>query len=282
MPSFAHAEDPPAISADPSADIAAVNGRFVRLERDDDGEIMALETAVVRYGREGEADAPIVDLIGAIHVGEREYYLELNKAFRDYDVVLYELVAPENDRPEPGRRSANPVSMLQVGMKSLLGLHFQLDHINYTARNLIHADLSPEEFAKSMADRGESMSQMFFRMMGQSMALQSKDPARSGDARLLAALFSRDRGKQLKRVMAEQFEDTLAVPSILDGPEGSTIITVRNRRAMDVLAKQLDGGKQKIAVFYGAAHLPDMEVQLRNRFHLEPQTTTWVTAWSMR
>ncbi len=45
-----------------------------------------------------------VDLIGAVHIAHREYFQLLNKKFRNYDAVLYELVAdPEaHSRVEAG------------------------------------------------------------------------------------------------------------------------------------------------------------------------------------
>ena len=157
---------------------------FVRLQRTEDGQPVALETSVVSYGPKGDGETRLrVDLIGAIHVGDKAYYDKLNKAFRRYDVVLYELVAKKDEVPRPGQRSAHPISAMQVGMKNMLGLEFQLDHIKYGKKNMVHADLTPTEFSKSMEDRGESMTQMFLRMMGQSIAEQSKDPSGSGDFR---------------------------------------------------------------------------------------------------
>ena len=38
-------------------------------------------------------------------------------------------------------------------MTSALGLSFQLDEIDYTRPNLVHADMTPDEFAQSMRDR---------------------------------------------------------------------------------------------------------------------------------
>jgi len=259
-------------------------GRFVRLRRDEDRAVSHLETAVVRYAREtSREDPPLrVDLVGAIHIADRDYYDLLNKRFATYDVVLYELVAESDVRPQPGQRSAHPLSMMQVMMKNLLDLEFQLDGIDYAAQNFVHADLSPDEFAESMSQRGESLAKMFFRLMGQGIAVQSKSPTESSDMRLAwAALFSPNRSLDLKRAMAEQFEATLAVPSVLDGPDGSTIITVRNGRAVEVLAEQVSAGQRRIAIFYGAAHLPDMEAQLKERFELLPQETEWLPAWSM-
>ena len=56
-------------------------------------------------------------------------------------------------------------------MKNVLKLEFQLDCIDYSVPNMVHADMSPEEFSQSMKDRGESFLKMFLRAMGQAMAL---------------------------------------------------------------------------------------------------------------
>ena len=260
---------------------AKVTKKFIRLLRDDNDQPRALQTSIVRY-RKSAGEGPTVDLVGAVHVGDRAYYQRLNEVFRSYDAVLYELVAPADRKiPQPDGRAGNPVSAMQLGFKAMLELEYQLDWIDYSRRNFVHADLSPNEFARSMSDRGESLMQMFFRALGQGVALQSKDLAGSSDIQLLTALLSRDRARQLKRVMAEQFDDSLAAATLFDGPDGSTIITVRNERAMDVLSQQLRDGKQRIAIFYGAAHLADMERQLRKRFGLQPGRERWLTAWAL-
>ena len=113
--------------------------KFVRVLRDKSKSPVALQTNVVRYTRtEEDGSELVVELVGAIHIGERSYYEALNKRFRGYDVVLYELVAPEGTRiPKGGRgRSTHPVSMLQGGLKSLLGLEFQLECVDYTRPQL--------------------------------------------------------------------------------------------------------------------------------------------------
>ena len=104
-----------------------------------------------------------VDLVGAVHVGEKDYYEQLNQLFTSYDAVLYELVAPEGTRIEPGksRSSRIAVSYIQNLMKDVLKLEFQLDRIDYTKPNMVHADMSPQEFSQSMKDRDESFLKMF-------------------------------------------------------------------------------------------------------------------------
>jgi hypothetical protein len=277
---------PLAVADQPAANDASPSAlKFLRLERDAEEHPLSLQTAVVHYvPADGDSKGPTVDLIGAVHIGEKSYYEALNKQFEQYDVVLYELVAPPGTRIEKGTKPSNhPIAVLQGGMKDMLELEHQLEYIDYTKDNLVHADMSPDEFSKSMADRGESMWTMMFRMMGEGMARQAKAQAdgKSFDADVLFALFDKRRAVALKRVLAEQFEDMGGMTAALDGPQGSTIITERNKVALQQLAKQIGAGKKRIGVFYGAGHLPDMEKRLIADFKLKRGDQQWLTAWHL-
>ena len=253
--------------------------QFVRVTRNERNVAQALETSVVTYrGRDGQLQ---VDLIGAIHVADRGYYEKLNEQFRQYDAVLYELVAPEGTRvPRGGQKSQHPVGRMQEAIKTLLDLSFQLNHIDYTAPNLVHADMSPEQFAESMEERGESFLQILFRMMGQAAAQAGRSDQPS-DTDLLFALFARDRPLKLKRVMAAQFENLDGQMQIFEGPEGSTLISERNKRALEVLKREIDRGRHKLAIFYGAGHMPDMAQRLEKTWGLQVAGERWLTAWDM-
>ena len=258
---------------------------FLRLRRDDDKQPVALETSVTHYvSKPGRDPAIQVDLIGAVHVGEHQYYDQLNELFKSYDVVLYELVAPEGTRVVAGQpRGRNPVSFLQNVMKDVLKLEFQLDRIDYTRPNLVHADMSPTEFSQSMKDRGESFLTLFFRLLADSLATQAKQGNERGgsDIELLVALLAKDRSYRLKRIMAEQFENMEGQMSSLSGPNGSTLITERNKKALDVLRNQIGQGKRHMAIFYGAGHLSDMERRLAADFGLQKDSQRWLVAWSI-
>jgi hypothetical protein len=256
--------------------------KFLRIRKDDKGELLALETSVVRYVPADEKSPPIsVDLVGAVHVGDKSYYDELNKLFLDYDALLYELVAPEGTRiPKEGRKGGgNPVSALQVGMKSMLELEFQLEQVDYTKENFVHADMSPEEFAKSMERRGESFLQIIFKAIAQGSA--QNNASAPSDVELLFALFAKDRPLRLKRILAAQFENMEIAMAAFNGPDGSTIITERNKKAFEVLAREIKAGKKKIGVFYGAGHLDDMEQRLLADFGLKRESERWIPAWSL-
>ena len=258
---------------------------YLRLARDEHDAPVALEASIVRFtpADRGKRWAS-VDLVAAVHVGDKTYYRTLNDRFAQYDAVLFELVAPEGTRipkggVEPG---GNPVSSLQGGLTRLLDLEFQLREVDYTRANMVHADMSPEQFAASMRDRGESMYQTFMRMLGYAMTRQGGSPVGSSDFRMIGALFRKDRALALKRIMAEQFEELDGSLAAINGPEGSTLVSERNKRALEVLRKEIDRGKRKLAIFYGAGHMPDFAERLDKDFGLKPVGTEWVTAWDLK
>ena len=257
--------------------------RFVRITVDEKSKPEAMQTSIVRYeGTTDEGDTFFVDLIGVVHVGEREYYEQLNQRFEQYDALLYELVAPEGTViPKGGERGGgmNPVAALQQGMQSALGLQFQLDHIDYTVSNFVHADMSPDEFFESMQNNNESLFKTFFRAVGQGMAKQQK--SETSEADLLIAALSNDQ-VGLRRAMAEQLQDLESGMLMFEGENGSTIIHHRNRKALGVMQREIDAGKTKLGIFYGAGHLPDMEERLLEEFGMRRAGTIWLEAWNLR
>lgn len=275
---------PPAPEAKP-AEAKPLGEEWVRVTQDERGEPNAMQVAIVTY-RGRVADRVVeVDLIGAVHVGDAVYYQQLNERFTRYDALLYELVAPEGHVVTPGEAASqrSPLGAVQGGMKTMLELEHQLEIIDYNRPNFVHADMSPEEFFKSMEDRGEGVFQMLFRMMGQGIAMQSKQLAEgeSTDIDLMRALFSPDRARQLKIVFARQMAQLEVSLGALSGEGGSTLITERNKTALGVLRREINAGKSKLGVFYGAGHLSDMDDRLREQFGLLPEAITWLTAWDL-
>lgn len=259
--------------------------QYIRLVRDEAKQPVALEVAIVRFApMDCSEDCPTVDLVGAVHVADKSYFAELNKLFEGYEAVLYELVAPEGSEvPRPGAaRGSHPVSVLQTAMTGVLDLEFQLEAIDYSRDNMVHADMSPEAFAATMKKRGESFMQVFMRAFGYAMSKQGGQASGPSDAQLWIALFSKDRSLALKRIMAEQFQDLESSMAAIDGPQGSTLIGERNKVALGVLRKQLDDGKKNLAIFYGAGHMADFAQRLRDDFGLTPINTRWLMAWDLK
>jgi hypothetical protein len=271
-------------------EVAAKLGKdWVRLDKDKAGKTIGMQTAIVHYVpvTPTAAGQPIsVDLVAAVHVADAAYYEDLNHRFEKYDALLYELVAPEGTVVPRGRgtSNSNPLGAMQNGMKDLLDLDHQLEKIDYTKKNFVHADMSPDQFMQSMQDRNEGFLQMYMKLLGEALAQQSQVAANgeSPDVDLIAAFFSDDRPRRLKIVMAKQLAETESLLAGFGGEEGSVLITERNKAALKVLKEQLAAGKKNLAIFYGAGHLTDMDQRLRKDFDLKPTEITWLTAWDLR
>jgi len=261
---------------------AAKHDRFVRIHKDEKGRAISMDTSTIRYTKKmPDGTELVVDLVGVVHIGEKDYFEAFNEQFKNYDALLYELVAPEGTKVDARKEDGvNPVAALQKGMMAGLGLQFQLEHINYNASNFVHADMTPEEFGQSMTENNESVAKMFFRMMGTSAAMSGA----SGEAEMLRALLSsgEDRTYRLRRSAANQLIKMDVGMVAFEGDNGSTIITHRNRKALKVLQSQIDAGKRKLGVFYGAGHLPDMERRLIEDFGMTAGEPQWQAAWKLR
>jgi len=271
--------------------------QFIRLQRDEKKQPVALETAIVRYGpAKGEGDLT-VDLVGAVHIGDKEYYKKLNKQLQQYDVVLYELVAqPGTVIPKGGRKKDDPLSLIMQVVKMVLELDLQTERIDYTRKNFVHADLSPEQMAEAIQKRGDDgltlilgfaadlLRQENLRELQAKQQPKPKAPGAnapgSEDLDIFSLLLDPDGPVKLKRMLAEQLQN-------LEGAAGlgqtlnNILISDRNEAALKVFQKELAKGKKKIAIFYGAGHMPDFEKRLRLDFGLERKSVQWLEAWDL-
>ena len=252
--------------------------RFTRVDEDPEGLPRALQLGIVTYEGRGIS----VDLVSAIHIGDQSYYAELNARFTDYAALLYELVAPSgidiND--QVGKRKGL-LSKTQVTLTRVLDLSFQLDEIDYSQPNFVHADLSPTEFRQSMEDREESLYVYFWRIFFASINEYAKDPLGLRDMQLLSSMITSGQDNSLKTMMAYEMTNIDAVQDILGEDSDSAIVGARNERAIEVLRSQLDAGARRVGIFYGVAHMPDLEERLLNEVGLSYSKTTWVDAWQL-
>lgn len=261
---------------------------FLRMIQTDDGQPKTLDTAITTY-RTSNPDGVAVDLIGAVHIGERAYYDELNRLFDKYDVLLYELVAPENTViPRGGKREGtNPVAMLQDSAKNMLGLESQLELVDYTKPHFVRADMTPTQIAEKMAERGETaftvaLSTLADVMRQQNLAARESanhPKANSAEPSLFDLLGN---PLKMKQVMAQQFVQTGSLDQSLGGSLNQMLVIDRNAEALRGLQKQIAAGKKKIGIFYGAAHMPDFEKHLTADFGLQKADQSWLVAWDLQ
>src|SRR4051812_29412892 len=215
------------VSASPAT--APSQSEFLRLiDKGSTGS--KLETADVAYRN---ADGATVHLVAAVHVGEREYYQGLNQNFKLRDAVLYEMVKPRDAQmpknADEKMQTHSGVSDIQRMMKDMLGLEFQLDVVDYSASNFVHADLDAETFEKMQAERGESFTTLFLQQFMKALTNPPEnDKATAQDAAPatldqsledMIKIFTRpDMERQIKLRLARQMID------MEGGPMGSNAL----------------------------------------------------------
>lgn len=241
-----------------------------------------LDTAITTY-RRGDVE---VTLFGAVHIADQACYDALNDRFPACDALLYELVAPSDQRPTKERESAgfNPLGLLQQGLKNSMELQFQLEAVDYSPANFVHADMTPEEFESSMAERGESLLSIMLDMMMAGMQMQrekedegtaAKEPAFD----LVKAFQSGEGRHRLRMAFATQLED---MESLAAGGKDGTLLQGRNEKCLRVLEREIAAGKKKIGIYYGAAHLPHMEQRLTADMGFTKTGHEWLVAWDCK
>jgi hypothetical protein len=251
---------------------------FLRLHSDDNAAL--LQTAVTRYEKAGVS----VDLLGAVHIADEAYYKDLNNRFTKYDTLLFEMIGGENlvagKMPAP-KEGEDPlmdmIGTIYATMSKFLQLTDQKSKIDYSAKNFVHADLTHKEFTDLQAEKGESLLG-FALAAGKQAQEDGQAAAKQPDmARLITAFLSGDSATLKIELMNSlgQGDDQIAAFA-----GDSVIIGDRNAKCLDVLDEQITGGKEKLGIFYGAAHYPDMEERLLKR-GFKKTNHEWINAWDV-
>lgn len=280
-----------------SAPAAAATSDYVRFLEGADKD--RLQTAVKRFQKGGR----IVDLVAVVHLGDASYFENLNQLLATYDRVLYEMVggayAPSRaeaavELAEPGATEDAPAGVdemaglrqLQTLAKSFLGLEFQLDGIDYSARNFVHADVEWDSLNTLMTARNQNFSEIFTRAMALSTQgnVAGLPESEAGMSLLLTGLLSAvtsGNSTELKRLLAPLLGEAEAFITQLEGEDGTVLVTERNKLVMERLAQEQQlRGDGTYAIFYGAGHMPDLEERLLGLGYAAGETA-WADAWSM-
>lgn len=235
-----------------------------------------LETGVTTYTK-GDVT---VDLVGAVHIADKSYFEKLNKAFEGYEVVLFEMVGGEQmvEGKMPAEAGKDKEAALDflgtayVMMEKALGLTGQKEHIDYSKKNFVHADLSTKEFQDLQKKKGESI--IGFALAQHQNVEENKQP---DSLKMLHAILSGNPDK-LKLSLVETLGEGDSKVGAFAGE--SVIIGDRNNKCLSVMDQQIKAGKKHIAIFYGAAHFPDMEQRLI-RQGFKKTGHSWLPAWTI-
>jgi hypothetical protein len=230
-----------------------------------------------------------VDLIGVVHIADAAYYEQLNQRFDSYDSVLFELVGDPRalTQSSPQLQAQQPpgsgVSFIQQAAGKHLNLSFQLGAIDYTRKNMVHADATWEEFARMEQENGENMLTLFVSAMQAQMNSENRKAMRELDTfALIRILMSPDSAMEFKKALAKTFDQMESMTAAMEGPKGSAVLSGRNEIALKKVREVLANRRQRrIAVFYGGAHMPGIESRLIKDLNAKVAGEEWLAAWTM-
>jgi|GEM_PF-679757 len=164
--------------------------------------------------------------------------------------------------PKDRRSSADPGAALQPQLASLLGLSFQLDAVDYHRANWVVADMGERQLIAELEERGIDGGPLMQALSGSNMT--------AGLANAAVALiriadgFTGGRVRAfVKFVLIETLSmvDEKTISRGMPGGFAEVILHRRNDVAYDALRERLAAPEPptSIAVFYGAAHMPELE-----------------------
>lgn len=253
--------------------------RFIDGDREWQGE---LQTAIVTFVNEQGVE---LNLVAAVHLGEREYYGQLNDYFTSQDLVLYELVAEADQIPvRGGAADTSLLGFIQQSMANFLQVAFQLNEIDYAQHNFLHADLTPSQLEALMASKDESFLTMFLNLAMAQMAQQSAavdEPLSPFNMlSVLRAMNAEDQNAAFKYLFAAELGRSGGVIASAEFEDQLTILGDRNRAALRVLTEVLQNpANRQISIFYGAAHMPGIERAIRADMGFSRRDSRWISAW---
>lgn len=252
---------------------------FIRVTEDE--KVARLQTSVTRYEKEGV----IVDLIGAVHIADKQYFTDLNTLFTKYDALLFEMVG--GDKMEKGKKIDTKekkdvqfsfLEGMYLTLQDKLELAGQKEHVDYSKENFIHADLSMEEFQKLQEDKKESILTFAFKSAQGQAKGNGKKAKQPSMIKLFKALVTGDANLLKLNIVHTlgQGDDQIAAFA-----GESVIIGDRNEKCLQVMNDQIVGGRKNLGIFYGAAHFPDMEERML-KLGFKKTNQFWMAAWEIK
>ncbi len=238
-----------------------------------------LDTAIGHF-RRGDVQ---VDLVAAIHIADLSYYKQLQRRLDAYPRLLFELVAADGQQyARTGVRTNSGLSGVQIWLREKLKLTFQLEEIDYKRGNFVHADLGLEELMAHLKGHWTETLGMFLRWMLKDAARSTNADGsiRFGGLELFGAVTpGADRNLAIKRVLARELAEMGDMTQASAGSDA--LIARRNETALAVLQTQLQKRVKRLGIFYGGAHMPDMQRRLE-ALGFRRTGVEWLVAWDMR
>ncbi|HOW64484.1 MAG TPA: hypothetical protein P5186_17475 [Candidatus Paceibacterota bacterium] len=269
---------------------AALSTDYLRVLRPNSNTV-CLEVAARKFVPSNH-QGPIVWLTGASHIGESNYFRALQRHLDAQDLVLYEGVKRWPEDTAAGSLQEVDERSLQLAVAESLGLAFQLKAIDYRRPHFRNSDLSIPELQRCLSQnlvdardsKGAGELKALLTLMDGSSFLSKVvqfGVRLIGSTPKLQALAK----LALIETLGELRGDLSQAPGL--PPEISQLVHVILQSRNDAVAKDLATAlKQRppvrsLAIFYGAAHMPDLQKRLCDQFAYRVAGEVWHTAISV-
>ena len=243
---------------------------YIRALRTEEGG--TLDVGVGAFER---ADGRRVYLVGAVHIAHPETFAEQQSILDSMDLVLWEGVGGHEKPSEEAMERFDVLFKVQTALKNILNLDFQLERIDYHRGFWCNSDMGLNQLQAELDRRNLSIMPneelvrglfgTIFKVIDPKKVPRNEQVGRT--YRALVAPFMADTEQIFAQAGAEGLKEVL--------------INMRNRKVMDDLAVVLaePDAPQRIAIYYGAGHLPDMARILVDEMGFSYLGAHWITAW---
>jgi len=278
---------------------------FMRIARPDTNTI-ELQIAS-RPFQPPQASQPVIWLMAVSHIGESNYFASLQSALNQQELVLFEGVGGEamKKKSRQSKKTSSPEaseeapqsSSLQSTMAESLGLAFQLEAIDYDRPHFQNSDMSLsrlqavlmksiEDSASEGTDSGGANVEFLALMqamdgsswMGTILHMGVRLLGSSPKLQAMTRLLMIEILGQLEGDMSRMQGLPSSMQELIQ-----VLIRERNKLVLQDLTRilQRPHPPQSIAVFYGAAHMDDMEQRLVSELKYRPGQDVWRSAISV-
>ena len=245
-----------------------------------------------RSFKAADGSGPTLWLGGVSHLGTTNYYAQIQEQLNKADLVLYEGVndAQADGDAKPFAETPEQDAGAQAILADMLGLVFQLNHIDYSPAHFEHCDMDMDTLMREIAGEDPASTngtQEAFDQLSASMS----GAASSTQLLEVVGVLVKAMPKMQSVVKLLLIETLGHLPSDLSQIEGlppemvELMEVLLNRRNEIVLKRvatvktELKSG-QSATIFYGAAHNIHLEQELVKQGYVQ-QEETWYPAMSV-
>ena len=157
--------------------------------------------------------------------------------------------------------------------------------MSYDRKNFVHADLSLEDIEKMETDKHGTFKGALGEGPGIKAAKNADELAGQRDVFNDMTAAKKASPAEKIRLMRRAYSRLLAftaepAPGQTYPADMEVLVGARNDEVIRVLNQQISSGNKNLAVFYGAAHMVDLEHRLFDMGY-KRVSITWQTAWTV-